>query len=140
MYSQLLLRKLKRQKRGTDAERQDVYIDLEMLPGTSVNCERLFSAAKFILSDTRKRTSPTLFEALLLLKVNSSYWNVYSVGQAIGRSKKGLVYGDINDTMGDVDVDALDEEEDNSDSNNKSSSPGDLASSTVSSSILFSIT
>ena len=136
-YSQLLQRKLKRQKRGTDAERQDVYIDLEMLPGTSVNCERLFSAAKFILSDTRKRTSPTLFEALLLLKVNSSYWNVHSVGQAIGRSKEGLVYGDINDTMSDVDVDALDEEEDNSDGNNESSSPGDLASSTVSSSILF---
>jgi hypothetical protein len=41
--------------------------------------------------------------------VNSSYWNVHSVGQAIGRSKKGLVYGDINDTMGDVDVDALDD-------------------------------
>ena len=89
-----------------------MYIDLEMLPGTSVNFERLFLAAKFILSNTRKRTSPTLFEALLLLKVNSSYWNVYSVGQAIGRSKKGLVHGDINDTIGDVDVDALDEEED----------------------------
>ena len=73
----------------------------------------------------------------MLLKVNSSYWNVHSVGQAIGRSKEGLVYGDINDTMSDVDVDALDEEEDNSDGNNESSSPGDLASSTVSSSILF---
>jgi hypothetical protein len=90
-------------------------------------------AAKFILSDTRKQTSPTLFEALLLLKVNSLYWNVYSVGQAIGRSKKGLVYGDIYNTMGDVDVDALDEEEDDTDSDNESRSPG-------SSSISFSIT
>ena len=78
-----------------------------MLPGTSVNCEWLFSAAKFILSATRKRTrSPTLFDAMLLLKVNSSYWNVYSVGQAIVQNKKGLVYGDINDTTSDVDVDA----------------------------------
>ncbi len=75
-----------------------------------------------------------------LLKVNSSYWNVYSVGQAIGWSKKGLVYGDINNTKGDVDVDALDEEEDDSNSDNDSSSPGDLASSTGSSSISFSIT
>ena len=115
-----------------------MYIDLEMLRGTSVNCERLFSAAKFILSDTRKRTSPTLFEALLLSKVNSSYRNVYSVGQAIGRSKKGFVYGDINDTMGDVDVDALEAEDDEFNSDNES--PGDLATSTVSSSISFSIT
>jgi hypothetical protein len=97
-YSQLLQRKLKQQKRVTESEQQDVYIDLEMLPGTSVNCEQLFSAPKFILSNTRKETSPTLFEALLLLNVNSSYWNVYSVGQVIGQSKKGLVYGDINNT------------------------------------------
>ena len=76
----------------------------------------------------------------MLLKVNSSYWNVYSVGQAIGQSKKGLVYGDINNTMGDADVNALNEEEDDSDRDNKSSSPGDLASSTGSSSISFSIT
>ena len=59
-------------------------MDLHVLPGTSVNCERLFSAAKFILSDTRKRTSPKLFEALLLLKVNKSYWNALSVGKAMG--------------------------------------------------------
>ena len=44
----------------------------------SVNCERLFSAAKVILSDTRKRTSTYLFEALvLLLKVNSQHGNVH---------------------------------------------------------------
>jgi hypothetical protein len=55
-----------------------------MLPGTSVNCERLFSMAKFILSDTRKRTNPNLFEALLLLKVNTRFWSVYSVGEAMG--------------------------------------------------------
>jgi hypothetical protein len=136
-YSQMLQRKLKRQKRVTEAERQDEYINLEMLPGTSVNCERLFSAAKFILSDTRKRTSPSLFEALLLLKKNSSYWNVYSVGEAIGRTKKRPDFGDINNTLGDVDVDAIDEEEDDSDSDNEScsSSPGDMATSTVSSSL-----
>ena len=59
-------------------------MNLDSLPGTSVNCERLFSHAKFILSDTRKRTSPNLFEALLLLKVNATYWNQYSVAEAMG--------------------------------------------------------
>jgi len=85
-YSQLLQRKLKRQKREIASEQQDVYLNLDMLPGTSVNCKRLFSNAKFILSDTRKRTTPSLFEALLLLKVNRSYWNVYSVGKAMGQT------------------------------------------------------
>jgi hypothetical protein len=66
-YSQVLQRKLKQQKRVIESEQQDVYIVLEMLPGASVNCEQLVLAAKFILSNTRKRTSPTLFEALSLL-------------------------------------------------------------------------
>ena len=145
-YSQMLQRKLKRQKREANTERHDMYINLEMLPGTSVNCERLFSAAKFILSDTRKRTSPDLFEALLMLKVNSSYWNEYSVGEAIGRTtKKESVVSDINDTLGDVDVDALNDEEDyNSDSDSESCNPesrshGGLATSSVSSPVSFSI-
>ena len=104
-YAVLLQRKLKRQKRVSASEGPGVYINLEQLPGTSVNCERLFSAAKFILSDTRKRTSPTLFEALLLLKVNAESWNVFSVGEAMGRSyKKGNGGNSI-----DMDVDELDE-------------------------------
>jgi hypothetical protein len=89
-YSQLLQRKLKRQKQEIASEQQDVHLNLDMLPGTSVNCKRLFSNAKFILSDTRKRTTPSLFEALLLLKVNRSYWNVYWVGKAMGQTIQGL--------------------------------------------------
>jgi hypothetical protein len=61
-----------------------------MLPGTSVNCERLFSAVNFSLGDTRKRTGPTLFEALFLLKVNSSCWNVVSVSQTMMRSANNI--------------------------------------------------
>jgi len=86
-YSELLQRKLKRQRMQVlEQEKPKSYIDLSMLPGTSVNCERLFSTAKFILSDTRKRTSPKLFEALLLLKVNRSFWNTSSVARAMGRT------------------------------------------------------
>ena len=85
-YSQTLQRQLKRQKREAGERPADIYINLQILPGTSVNCERLFSIAKFILSDTRKRTNPELFEALLLLKVNRDYWNMYSVGEAMGRT------------------------------------------------------
>jgi hypothetical protein len=80
----------KRQQRADKGEESGImYINLDMLPGTSVNCERLFSAAKFILSDTRKRTSTLLFVALLFLKVNSQHWNVFSVGEAsMGANEK----------------------------------------------------
>jgi hypothetical protein len=89
-YSQLLQRKLKRQKREIASEQHDnMYLNLDVLPSTSVNCEHLFSNVKFILSDTRKRKTPSLFEALLLLKVNRSYWNVYSVGKAMGQTIQG---------------------------------------------------
>ena len=89
-YSEELQQKLKRQKvEQMEQEKPKVYMDLTLLPGTSVNCERLFSAAKFILSDTRKRTSPKLFEALLLLKVNKLYWNSISVSKGM-RSSAGV--------------------------------------------------
>ena len=84
-YTEVLERRLKRQK-TMNADTQNIYWNLDMLPGTSVNCERQFSLAKHILTDTRKRTSAGLFEALLLLKVNRRLWNEYSVGQAMGRS------------------------------------------------------
>lgn len=111
-YSEELERKLKRQKRVTAKERPNVYMNLDMLPGTSVNCERLFSQAKFILSDTRKRTNPTLFEALLLLKVNASSWNVFSVGKAMGRTSEVNSQQHADNVGGDVmsDVDDFDNE------------------------------
>ena len=96
-YSEELQQKLKRQKvEQMEQEKPKVYMDLTLLPGTSVNCERLFSAAKFILSDTRKRTSPKLFEALLLLKVNKLYWNSISVSKGM-RSSAGVDNDDLSD-------------------------------------------
>lgn len=88
-YLELLQQKLKRQRTiMSEQDKPKAYIDLHVLPGMSVNCERLFSAVKFILTDTRKRTSPKLFEAsLLLLKVNRSYWNtLLAVGKAVGKT------------------------------------------------------
>ena len=43
-YAKSLERRLKRQKTNNDGT--DNYINFDVLPGTSVNCERLFSLAK----------------------------------------------------------------------------------------------
>ncbi len=105
-YSETLQRKLKRQRMELHVEKPKVYISLDVLPGTSVNCERLFSLAKFILLDTRKRTSPKLFEALILLKVNRSFWNVFMVGKAMGRISKAAGNGGIDEDDSQLDVDS----------------------------------
>jgi hypothetical protein len=68
-YAQKLELRMKRRKTSTD-DIAGQYINLGILCGTSVSCERLFSAAKHILTDTRKSTSPAVFESILLLKVN----------------------------------------------------------------------
>ncbi len=51
-YAVLLQRKLKRQKRVSASEGPGVYINLEQLPGTSVNCES-FSQQQSSSSATR---------------------------------------------------------------------------------------
>ncbi len=116
-----------------------------MLPGTSVNYyKRLFSQAKFILSDTRKRTNAMLFEALLLLKVNASFWDVFFVGQAMGWSKISQPQaGGGTDNTSDVamllsDLDYVDDECNEYDSNEDDNHRGPCALTT--SSVSLSLT
>jgi hypothetical protein len=54
----------------------------------------LFSAAKHILKDTRKSTSPAVFESILLLKVNRKEWDVSSVGRAMDQTT-GKSFGGV---------------------------------------------
>jgi hypothetical protein len=88
-YSKTLEQRLMQQKRTLETEAPDIYCNLlDMLPGTSVNCKRLFSLAKHILTNACKQTSASLFEALLLLKVNRQMWDEHSVSRAMGQSGK----------------------------------------------------
>ena len=43
-------------------------------------------SGQHILTDTRKSTSPAVFELILLLKVNRKEWDVSSVGRAMGQT------------------------------------------------------
>ena len=55
------------------------YIDLKFVLPTSNIVERLFSMAKFILTDSRKHMHPSNFEKIIFLRVNSSYWGVHTL-------------------------------------------------------------
>ena len=82
-YAVRVAKRLKQEEMETIKREQ--FVNIDVISGTSVNCERLFSLAKHILTDTRKCTAPILFEALLFLKVNSHLWDAYSIGKAMGR-------------------------------------------------------
>jgi hypothetical protein len=84
-YAERVMKRLKMQAMENFGRDQDVNLDV--IPETSVNCERLFSLAKHILTDTRKNTSPILFEVLLFLKVNRSLWDSTTVSKAMGRTR-----------------------------------------------------
>ena len=72
-YAVRVAKRLKQEEMETINGEQ--FVNLDVIPGTSVNCERLFLLAKNILTDTRKCMAPVLFEALLFLKVNSHLWD-----------------------------------------------------------------
>lgn len=60
------------------------YIDVRnVIVATSNCCERLFSEAKYIMAPHRRAMSPILFEALLYLKKNVSFWNMQTVAKAM---------------------------------------------------------
>ena len=61
-----------------------IYVDVGLLiRPTSNACERLFSEANYILPPHRRCMSPKMFEALLYLRKNIEYWDVYTVAQVV---------------------------------------------------------
>ena len=60
--------------------------DFKWVPGTSNKAESLFSAAKLILGDLRRRTSPLHLEMLLFLKANREFWGVKDVEKLLNQS------------------------------------------------------
>lgn len=61
------------------------YVSLDHIPPTSNIVERLFSAARLILTDYRKSMDPYTFECLLFLKVNRKKWDINLVSKLVGK-------------------------------------------------------
>lgn len=77
--SALALRKIKKRKFVSE------FISLEHIPPTSNIVERLFSAARLVLTDYRKSMDPYTFECLMFLKVNRSKWDIALVSELVGK-------------------------------------------------------
>jgi hypothetical protein len=61
------------------------FVSLEHIPPTSNILERLFSAARVVLTDYRKSMDPYTFECLMFLKVNRSKWDINLVSKLVGK-------------------------------------------------------
>lgn len=59
------------------------YIPVDFIHRSSSEVERLWSTAKHVLSEQRGSMNPVLFEAILCLKYNSSFWNEHIVAAAV---------------------------------------------------------
>lgn len=63
------------------------YINTRFILGSSAEMERVWSIAKYVLPDNRKLMDPIIFESILFLKVNASYWDLGCVQRAMKAAK-----------------------------------------------------
>jgi hypothetical protein len=65
---------------------QNEFIDLSFIPPTSNIVERLFSAARLVLTDYRKSMSPYTFECVMFLKMNRKLWDASLVSSIVAKA------------------------------------------------------
>ena len=73
-----------------EKSRDSPYQNVDYVCGSASEVERLWSLCKYILTNTRSRMTPNLFEALVFLKVNYDYWDAASVQVAYTNALNGL--------------------------------------------------
>ena len=64
------------------SKRPQLELSLKWIPATSNIAEQLFSSARHIFSDNRKKMTPVNLEAILFLKANKKLWDAQVVKQA----------------------------------------------------------
>eukprot|EP00171_Calliarthron_tuberculosum_P005080 IDg5080t1 len=67
------------------------YRDCGFVLGSAAIVERLWSVGKNIYSENRKSISPVLFESILFLKTNESFWDMELVSEAMHMSESERV-------------------------------------------------
>ena len=59
------------------------YMSAGFVLGSSAEVQRLWSTAKYVLTEERSKLKPLLFEAILFLKYNQRFWGDQLVAEAI---------------------------------------------------------
>ena len=87
---------MKKRKAGVMETKDSPYKNVDFICGSAAEVERLWSIAKHILSNSRARMTPNLFESLVFLKVNNEYWDCNNVQEAYTMAKKEAQSDRIN--------------------------------------------
>ena len=70
------------------SKRPKLELSLKWIPATSSIAEQLFSSARHIFSDNRKKMTPVNLEAILFLKANKKLWDAQVVKQATEKNSE----------------------------------------------------
>ena len=82
---------MKKRKAGLiESDLSSPYKNVDFICGSAAEVERLWSVAKYILTDNRAKLTPAMFEALLFLKTNEEYWDMTMVMEAYTRVKNTI--------------------------------------------------
>ena len=73
------------------SSQEGVYVNCGFILGTVAEVERLWSIGGNVYRDNRMRMSPILFESVLFLKVNKSYWDLGLVSEAMKSTRSESV-------------------------------------------------
>ena len=93
---------LKKRKVG-ELERREAspYKNVDFICGSAAEVERLWSICRYILTNTRSRMTPSLFEALVFLKVNNEYWDSIMVQLAYSKALKEVQSAKVQSMLDD---------------------------------------
>jgi len=83
MYQRIQMKKRRR------IETESTYRNCDFILGSVAEVERLWSVCNALLSDNRKRMSPLVFESIVFLKENRSYWSQSIISKAIEAHRNG---------------------------------------------------
>ena len=90
------MRRMNKEKNVAGAPLESVYVtDLSWVHPTTVIVEQLFSRCRHVLTHSRRRLLPRLFEAIVYLKENAEYWSLDTVQQMVAGKwddRLGMVY------------------------------------------------
>ena len=70
---------------------------MDFICGSAAEIDRLWSIAKYILTDTRSRLTSAMFETILFLKTNEEYWDMAMVMEAYTMVKMGNIVPELKE-------------------------------------------
>ena len=98
--AQRMIERMKKRKAGVmENNLGSPFKNCDFICGSAAEVERLWSIAKHVLTNTRSRLTPVMFETLIFSKVNEDYWDLATVQSAHTLARRGATTEEIKSMM-----------------------------------------